>query len=45
MLPPLRERGEDVLLLARYFLVKHATEFKKQITGFSSSAIRKTIVL
>ena|SRR2546426_1468138 len=41
MLPPLRERGEDVLLLARYFLVKHATEFKKQITGFSSNAIRK----
>jgi len=40
-LPSLRERGEDVLLLARHFLVKHATELNKQIAGFSPSAIRK----
>jgi two-component system, NtrC family, response regulator GlrR len=40
-LPSLRERGEDVLLLARHFLVKHATELNKQIAGFSPNAIRK----
>jgi len=40
-LPSLRERGEDVLLLARHFLVKHATELNKQIAGFSPGAVRK----
>jgi len=40
-LPSLRERGEDILLLARHFLVKHATELDKQIAGFSPNAIRK----
>lgn len=40
-LPSLRERGEDVLLLARHFLGKHAAQLNKQIAGFSSSAMRK----
>ena len=40
-LPSLRERGEDVLLLARHFLVKHAAQLDKQIAGFSPTAIRK----
>ena len=40
-LPSLRERGEDVLLLARHFLVKHGAELNKQIAGFSINAIRK----
>jgi DNA-binding NtrC family response regulator len=40
-LPSLRQRGEDVLLLARYFLVKHATRLNKPIVGFSTSAMRK----
>jgi two-component system, NtrC family, response regulator GlrR len=40
-LPPLRERGEDILLLARYFLDKQAIQFNKQIIGFSPNAIRK----
>jgi two-component system response regulator GlrR len=40
-LPSLRERGEDVLLLARHFLVKHGAELNKQITGFSPNALRK----
>lgn len=40
-LPSLRERGEDVLLLARHFLVKHATQLNKEISGFSPNAIRK----
>jgi DNA-binding NtrC family response regulator len=40
-LPALRERGEDVLLLARHFLVKHATQLNKQIAGISIDALRK----
>jgi two-component system response regulator GlrR len=41
MLPPLRERGGDVLLLARHFLVKYTAEFNKQIINFSSAAMQK----
>lgn len=37
-LPPLRERGEDILLLANYFLNRYAAEFAKKIKGYSSSA-------
>ena len=37
-LPPLRERGEDVLLLARFFLEKHATDENKFCNGFTSAA-------
>jgi len=40
-LPSLRERGEDILLLARHFLVKHATQLNKEMAGFSSNAIQK----
>ena len=29
-LPPLRDRGEDILLLARFFLEKYATKYGKQ---------------
>ncbi|MBN2075305.1 MAG: sigma-54-dependent Fis family transcriptional regulator [Dehalococcoidales bacterium] len=34
-LPPLRERTEDILLLADYFLKKFAIENMKKVTGFS----------
>jgi transcriptional regulator with PAS, ATPase and Fis domain len=34
-LPPLRERTEDILLLAEYFLKKFAIENMKKVTGFS----------
>jgi DNA-binding NtrC family response regulator len=37
-MPPLRTRGEDVLLLAQEFLKKYALEFKKEVHGFTSSA-------
>jgi len=37
-LPPLRERKEDVHLLAQHFLKKFAVENKKEITGFSPAA-------
>jgi len=37
-LPPLRERGEDVLLLAHYFLDIYARRLGKSIRGFDSDA-------
>jgi two-component system response regulator AtoC len=38
-LPPLRERKEDIPLLAEHFLNKFASENRKEITGFSPDAI------
>ena len=39
-LPPLRDRGEDVLLLANAFLNRYADENKKKIRGFTLPAVR-----
>jgi DNA-binding NtrC family response regulator len=39
--PPLRERREDILPLARFFLNQYAVDFKKKVTGFSPGAIEK----
>nr|WP_051276500.1 sigma-54 dependent transcriptional regulator [Desulfovirgula thermocuniculi] len=38
-LPPLRERIEDVPLLAKAFLYKYSRELNKHITGFSPAAL------
>lgn len=38
-LPPLRERGPDILLLADYFVLKYAKEFGKDVKRISTSAI------
>ena len=38
-LPPLRERGPDILLLADYFVLKYAREFSKNIRRISTLAI------
>jgi len=38
-LPPLRERGDDILLLANYLLKKYAAENKKKIIGFTPAAL------
>lgn len=40
MIPPLRERDNDVVLLAKTFLVQYNEEFKTKIKGFSDSAIK-----
>jgi two-component system NtrC family response regulator len=37
-LPPLRERGEDILLLSMYFLNHYNREFSKNVRGFSNNA-------
>ena len=39
-LPPLRERGEDIVLLARYFLKRFSDEFSRKIRGFSSDSMQ-----
>ena len=39
-LPPLRERGDDVILIARQFLAKYSLEEKKAFKGFSPEAER-----
>lgn len=42
-LPPLRERGEDVLTLADHFLEKACRAQKRQLAGFSPEARRKLL--
>jgi DNA-binding NtrC family response regulator len=39
-LPPLRERAEDVPLLASHFLEKHARAMRREIGGFDPEALR-----
>ncbi|MDH4100854.1 MAG: PEP-CTERM-box response regulator transcription factor [Nitrospirota bacterium] len=38
-LPPLRERGDDLRVLANLFLKKYGKENRKKVTGFDSSAM------
>ncbi|MDF3001015.1 MAG: hypothetical protein K0Q48_1134 [Bacillota bacterium] len=44
MVPPLRDRGNDILLLAEYFLTKYNKTFKKEIKGFDEQAKRVLLV-
>ncbi|WP_028585999.1 sigma-54 dependent transcriptional regulator [Desulfogranum mediterraneum] len=41
MLPPLRERGRDIILLARHFIEKIAQKIGKSINGISDQAIQE----
>ncbi len=38
-LPPLRERGEDITLLAQYFLRRFSDEFNRKLRGFTSDSL------
>jgi transcriptional regulator with GAF, ATPase, and Fis domain len=37
-LPPLRDRGDDILVIAKYLLSKYAEEFGARVRGFSPNA-------
>ena len=39
-LPPLRDRREDIALLARHYLRLHAQRYRKSLTGFDPSALQ-----
>jgi DNA-binding NtrC family response regulator len=38
-LPPLRDRGDDVLRLAQRFLERHAQRYRRPVEGFSEAAL------
>jgi two-component system, NtrC family, response regulator GlrR len=41
VIPPLRERREDISLLARHFLLKYAVQFNKPMADFSADAMQR----
>ncbi len=40
VLPPLRERGEDIELLLRYFIERYSREHGKEVKGIDENALR-----
>ena len=42
-IPPLRERGEDIILLAEHFLKKYNHKYKKEIKGLNREARQKLL--
>ena len=38
-LPPLRDRGEDVILIAKFLLGRYAAEFEAKVKGFTPNAL------
>jgi len=40
-LPPLRHRGDDIIILAKHFLIEYAKENKTKVASLSESAIEK----
>ena len=42
-IPPLRERGDDALLLARWFLARYAREFNRRLRGLDGAATQAVL--
>ncbi len=42
-IPPLRERGDDILLLADHFLQRYARKYRKEMRGLSREAKNKLL--
>ena len=42
-IPPLRERGNDILLLAEHFLQRYARKYKKEMRGLTREAKNKLL--
>jgi Nif-specific regulatory protein len=42
-LPPLRDRGDDIILIAHYFLKRYSHEFGRGVSGFSDESMRALI--
>jgi DNA-binding NtrC family response regulator len=38
-LPPLRDRGEDIMVIAKFFLNKYSEEYGSKVRGFSPNAV------
>jgi len=38
-IPPLRDRDEDVIILARYFLQRYAIEYKRDVKGYTPDGL------
>lgn len=42
-IPPLRDRGQDILLLAEHFLKRYCYKYKKEVRGFSRDTQQKLL--
>ncbi|MEE8440204.1 MAG: sigma-54 dependent transcriptional regulator, partial [Spirochaetia bacterium] len=43
LIPPLRERKEDIVPLVDHFIAKYRTKLRKEVTGFTREAIQRLL--